>query len=798
MPQTRKLAAIMFTDIVGYTALMGNDEEKAFRILEQNRKIHKTLLQEFNGTWLKEIGDGVLASFNTITDAVLCAQQIREACEKEGQYSLRIGIHQGEVVFENDDVFGDGVNLASRIQAAAPPGGIYLSDSVARNFNNKKGLVISYAGEKNLKNVSYPVIVYELLKEGQTAVAKPINDGLPEKRFATVFSKRKWIVYPALSIVLLIAAYFIVKEYSSSNIIAGEKTIAILPFKNLNPDNETSFFVTGIHEDVINRLASLKDLKVISRTSVLRIKDSTLDLPAIGRKLDAAYIVEGSVSRMGNQVKINVQLFDAKTDKSLWSESYEKEMSNVFALQSEIALEISNKLNAKISSKERKELNKIPTDDLAAYDDFIRARSILNSSQLNYEKIMQAITFLESATGKDKNFAEAWGLLSVAQSRRYDKVKSFDDREEEKKLAAEAAAKALEKIKSLDPESATAFRTEGYYFEMVKGDDIKAISNYDKALAASPNDAKTLFLMTNIVFRMGNLDRLIENLEKVFEIDKGNAAVIYGLTFGYELKRDFKKMVPFLEKLVKLEPEKTHYEVQAKYYRFLSEGSLESFKAFESAVKTVRKTDVYDERAVENNEMTVAMVNDEFDKYVKAWKGKWDSHYAGHGNWSCPLIINEDLNHAHYLMDHGYKKEADEILAEAKKAIHRPVNEMSVCIFDKDVYQPKLFQMTGDTTAARKLFEENIVKVLKNNRFPRGAVEKSVLLQSADMVAPDKIYSIYKEIADDPGAFICLEVVCANPWTYPNLLKDPQFISDVRKDGRFVKFLEHYGLLKKT
>ena len=798
MPQTRKLAAIMFTDIVGYTALMGNDEEKAFRILELNRQIHKSSLQDFNGKWLKEIGDGVLASFNTITDAVLCAQQIRDKCEKEGQYILRIGIHQGEVVFENDDVFGEGVNLASRIQSAAPPGGIYLSDSVARNFDNKKGLIISYAGEKNLKNVSYPVIVYELLKPGNTAVARPEASKSSQKNYQQGTGKRKWLVSAMIILVLAVAGYFLIKQVSQTDNISSDKTVAVLPFKNLNPDQESNFFVTGVHEDVINRLAALKDLTVISRTSVLRIKDTTLNLREIGKKLDAAYIVEGSVSRLNKKIRINVQLFDAKTDKSLWSESYDKEMNDVFALQSEIALEISNKLNAKISTKEKNQLNKVPTDNLAAYDDFIRARTILNSSQLNYEKIMQAITLLESATAADKNFAEAWGLLSLAQSQRYDKVKSFDNREDEKKLAADESAKTLDKVKKLDPESASAYRAEGYYFEVIKGDDVNAIRSYDKALEISPNDAKTLSVMAPIFYRMKNFDRLLETYEKAFEIDKGNPGVIYGLTFGYELKRDYKKMVPFLEKLLKLEPEKTHYEVQAKYYRFLSEGTLESFLAFEQAVKTVRKTDMYDERSVENNEMTVAMVNNEFDKYAKAWTGKWASHYAGHGNWSCPLIINEDVNHAHYLVDHGYKSQADEILAEAKNAIHRPVNEMSICIFDKAVYEPKLFYLTGDSAGARKLFEENVVKVLKNDRFPRGAVEKSVLLQSADMVAPDRVYAIYKEIAVDPIAFISLEVICANPWTYPNLIKDPNFVSDIRKDGRFVKFLEHYSLLKKA
>jgi adenylate cyclase len=500
MPQTRKLAAIMFTDIVGYTALMGNDEEKAFRVLELNRQIHKSSLQDFNGTWLKEIGDGVLASFNTITDAVLCAQQIRDKCEKEGQYSLRIGIHQGEVVFENDDVFGEGVNLASRLQAAAPPGGIYLSDSVARNFENKKGLVISYAGEKNLKNVSFPVTVYELLREGETAVAKPVPHQSFEKSAGSFSSKKRWFFYAITAVALLASGYFLITEFSSSASIRGEKTVAVLPFKNLNPVDTTDFFVTGVHEDIINRLAGLKDLTVISRTSVLRFSETQDELAVIGRKLRANYIVEGSVSKLNNRIRVAVQLFDAITGKSLWSDSYEKELSDVFAVQAEIAGAISKTLKAKISSKEKGRLQAIPTDNLEAYDDFVRARSILNSSQLTYEKIMQAIGFLQKATEADKNFADAWGLLSQAQGSRFEKVSKYDNREDEVKQASEESEIALSKAKELEPGGVAALRAEGYFYKTVKNDAVQALRSFDKALEVLPNDAKTLMFQAAIFF----------------------------------------------------------------------------------------------------------------------------------------------------------------------------------------------------------------------------------------------------------------------------------------------------------
>src|SRR6476619_6608087 len=162
MSQSRKLAAIMFNDIAGYTALMGDDEKKAFEVLRKSREIQQPLIKQFSGKWIKEIGDGVLASFDTVTDAVLCASTIQQACMHISGLKLRIGIHQGEVVFEGDDVFGDGVNIASRIQAIATPGAIYISGSVQNNISNKKEIATRYVKEENLKNIKEPVRIYEV------------------------------------------------------------------------------------------------------------------------------------------------------------------------------------------------------------------------------------------------------------------------------------------------------------------------------------------------------------------------------------------------------------------------------------------------------------------------------------------------------------------------------------------------------------------------------------------------------------------------------------------------------------
>ncbi len=238
MPEpSRQLAAIMFTHIVGYTKLMGEDEEAAFELLEKNRLVQRPIIERFNGRWLKEIGDGVLASFSTVSEAVYCAKAIQEACLKEDHLKLRIGIHQGEVVFEGEDVFGDGVNIASRLEPLAPIGGILVSESVFRNIENKKGIDASFVKEETLKNVKHPVRIYEV-------------------RTGTIES-------PATQQI--------------------EKSIAVLPFLNMSTDPEQAFFSDGISEEIINAIVQLPDLKVVGRTSSFSFKGVNEDLRTVGR-----------------------------------------------------------------------------------------------------------------------------------------------------------------------------------------------------------------------------------------------------------------------------------------------------------------------------------------------------------------------------------------------------------------------------------------------------------------------------------------------------------------------------------
>ena len=233
MSSSRQLAAIMFTDIVGYTSLMGIDEDRAFDILNKNRQIQKPLIKQFNGNWVKELGDGVLASFTNVSDAVTCAIRIQQNCLDVPDLKLRIGIHLGEVVFENNDVFGDGVNIASRIQALAPVGAIWISEAVHSNVINKREITSRFIKEQTLKNVSEAVRIYEV----------EINDVGVNKQPQSHSSARQNIPSPK---------------------IPG-KSIAVLPFLNMSNDPEQEYFSEGMAEEILNSLAHLQDLKVAGR-----------------------------------------------------------------------------------------------------------------------------------------------------------------------------------------------------------------------------------------------------------------------------------------------------------------------------------------------------------------------------------------------------------------------------------------------------------------------------------------------------------------------------------------------------
>jgi TolB-like protein/class 3 adenylate cyclase/Tfp pilus assembly protein PilF len=434
MSQSRQLAAIMFTDIVGYTSLMGKDEKRAFDLLKKNREIQKPLIKQYHGTWIKELGDGVLASFQTVTDAVFCAAAIHHASNNVEGLKLRIGIHLGEVIFENNDVFGDGVNIASRLQAMASIGSTWVSEAVYKNLVNKKEITSEFVKEETLKNVSEPVKVYEIsvkeipgyLPDNIKSYQKSSND---EK------SPRKKAFYIAgiLVLVAIVGVYFLFfnKQSKSGSAKNGNMpiSIAVLYFDNMTGDKAQEYLSDGLTEEITSRLAKIKGLRVTSRTSVLPYKGKAVSLKQIAEELKVTTLLEGSVRKAGNTVRITAQLIDGNTNSHFWSQDFTRELKDIFQLQSDVAHTIAKKLELKVSGEASEKISKASTTNIDAYDQYLKARHIAFNQ---YYYIGDSLAFeraremYEKAIGLDKDFGLAYaGLADLYDAKRLNGDRSY-------------------------------------------------------------------------------------------------------------------------------------------------------------------------------------------------------------------------------------------------------------------------------------------------------------------------------------------------------------------------------------
>ncbi len=356
MIKSRQLAAIMFTDVVGYTKMMNENEQRALDLLEKNQSIQRPIIEKLGGRWIKEIGDGVLASFSTASDAVYCAKEIQEASKKESHLKLRIGIHIGEVVFQDDDVLGDGVNIASRIETLAPAGGIFISEAVFRNIQNKQGIDAVFVMEKLLKNVSHPIRIYSVINE----------DSIDNLHSIRLGSKNK----------------------------GWEKAIAVLPFVNMSSDQEQEYFSDGLTEEVITDLSQLDNLMVISRSSAMAFKGSPKNLKEIASDLNVRYILEGGVRKAGNKLRITAQLIDAETDTHLWAEKYTGSVDDIFQIQENVSKSILNSLSLRFDESAF-ERSKRPVSNIRAYELYRKAQYEI--FQFKEDGLKRAFKYLDDA-----------------------------------------------------------------------------------------------------------------------------------------------------------------------------------------------------------------------------------------------------------------------------------------------------------------------------------------------------------------------------------------------------------------
>jgi TolB-like protein/class 3 adenylate cyclase/Tfp pilus assembly protein PilF len=505
MSQLRQLAAIMFTDIVGYTALMGNDEQKAFTLLNKNRQLQRPVIEAFNGRWIKELGDGVMASFPTVSDAVNAAIKIQEGCNAANDFKLRIGIHLGEVVFEDDDVFGDGVNIAARIQSAASPGSIFISEAVNNNVSNKKEIETRFVKEEILKNVSQPVRMYQVLYAGSEII-------IAEKTLIPI----------------------------------AEKSIAVLPFVNMSNDQEQEYFSDGISEEIINMLVQAPGLKVIGRTSSFAFKGKNMDLRLIGAQLKVTHLLEGSVRRSGNTLRITAQLIDVTDGTHLYSEKFDRVMEDIFAIQDEISLAILNAVKIKLFGANREAVLKRYTDNIEAYQLYLHARFYYN--QYTPDAFIKAIEYLNAAIKTDPEYAIAYSSLSYCYLTLW-----FWNWLPADQCLPQGLAAAQQSLR-MDSEIAESHLALGRVFLHYEMNIAEAAIEYKKSIAINPNSAECHAQLGMCASLLGNFEEAKEHANLAENLDPFSLMNLFFIAVPYWAAEDFEKLLVVGKRLVDLAP----------------------------------------------------------------------------------------------------------------------------------------------------------------------------------------------------------------------------------------------------
>ena len=510
----RKLAAIMFTDIVGYTALMGKDEANALEILRKNRAIHQSLITKYSGKWLKEMGDGVLAEFSSAYDSVCCAIEIQDHARRELDCKIRIGIHLGDVTVENNDIFGDGVNIASRIQSIADPGGIYVSESIQRLLRSRSDIDMEYLGEVHLKNVSEPIKTYYV--KGQFF---PVPSQNKIKELAGGDRKRIPVIAKIAMVAVILSAFaaiywFSIREpFIESNKVKSIDLIAVLPFSNTKSDPETDYLGFAIADQIIGSLVYLKNISVRPSGSIRKYEKQVVDPIRAGDDLKVDYILIGNYLMEAGIVRLNIELIKVNTNEMIWREPIEIDFNNAFELQDIVAQKVVKGLNVQFTQQELNRIKKdIPVNPLA-YEYYLKSISY----PLSNEGDQFAIKMLNKSIELDSSYAPAYNQLGDRIHRL--SIYGLRNREEPK-------------------------RAENLYL---------------KALSLNPELISALSNLAMLYTETARIEEAVDIVRQVLEINSNNAEAHFSLGYIYRYAGMNTEAILEMEKAVSLEPDNSTF-----------------------------------------------------------------------------------------------------------------------------------------------------------------------------------------------------------------------------------------------
>ncbi|WP_339714733.1 tetratricopeptide repeat protein [uncultured Kriegella sp.] len=505
--KNRRISAIMFTDIVGYTALMQHDENKAATTRAIHRKAFKKYHEIYQGEILQYFGDGTLSIFKSGVQAVECAIALQQSLRKEPSVPLRIGIDMGDIVFDGTEVYGDSVNRASRIENLGCTGAILLSGKLNDELENQGQLKTKSLGNFNLKNVAKPVEIFAVVHHGIKTPTTFELQGTPRKQ---------------------------------------NKSIAVLPFVNMSSNVENEYFSDGMTEEIINALAKIKGLKVTSRTSSFHFKNQNLSISKIGQALNVSTILEGSVRLSGNKMRITAQLIDVQADFHFWSETFDRAINDVFSVQDEVSLLIADKLREHIGhfdiADQLVDSLEVPVE---IYKKYLRGRYYL--MKLNLPDTEKSISIFSEIIQEQPNFALPYldinqgyaflgtmGLLPAQES--FTKARPF-----------------LEKALELDENSPKSQLNLAWISCWQNWDLNGAYRHLNNAMEKGSSD-EIYLTMSNTLTLEGKLKAALNYIDKALELDPFSAMNLHYKGFLYYLMEQYEKAVPFFEKALSLKP----------------------------------------------------------------------------------------------------------------------------------------------------------------------------------------------------------------------------------------------------
>jgi class 3 adenylate cyclase/TolB-like protein/Tfp pilus assembly protein PilF len=561
MSQSRQLAAIMFTDIVGYTALMGNDEKKAFELLSKNRQIQKPIIEKYNGRWIKEMGDGVMASFNSASDAVNAAVKIQEACNAAKSFQLKIGIHLGEVVFENNDVYGDGVNIASRIETLAVGSSILMSKTVRDQVKNNTEFQITSLGSFHFKNVEEPLEVFAL---SNPEFVVPERDAMKGKLKKIKTNNPKRIAIFSAVAIVLIAALFLSKTFLFSNTAsASQRSLAILPFENLQKDSSLLYLSDGIPENLINRLSSFPGVKVFARSATFKLADSSKSISNLKKLLNADVVLTGQLQQNGAVYYLSCQLVDAANQNQIWGNKYEMTGDDISQVEDSIITSLMNPLRITLLDKSKGIQQNKPVNP-QAYAEYLKGRYLSYGS--TPEESEKALSHFREAIRIDPKYAAAYAAIANEKI-----VQSLFSTASQKEIINEART-AIEAAKALDPNLPEIYTSEGalkfYYDWDWKG----AVESYKKALELDPGNATIYIRYSSTLADVGRYKEALPIADKAVELDPVSISSLHNLGWTNLIASNFQKSADAFQKALDLHPTWVWgYIKQAYAYIFLQQ-----------------------------------------------------------------------------------------------------------------------------------------------------------------------------------------------------------------------------------